>query len=101
MLKTSKVERALIAVAMDGVAVIVATDGAWIAADVDNISSDPDEIGIEPPSESGLYLWEGKGRQTSGTDEFEMEYTGTFRRVRPDELECLLKMTPLEDTDED
>ena len=100
----SKMERALIAVGLHGHMVLLATDGPWIANDADAISPNPEDIGIDPlPSERGIYLWEGVGEMVSysiqdGCDPPEPAYSGTIRRVRPEELECLLKMEPPEDS---
>lgn len=96
----SGTERALIAVGLSGSAAVVATDGDWIGTDVDNISDSADDVGLNYPSgRPGLYLWTGTGRlvDNSAPDmpyEPDVEYSGTFRPVRPDELPELLAMEP-------
>ena len=102
MSNTSGPIRVLMAVAMNGRAVVVATDSSWIACDVENVSADADDIGLETPTgdaEPGLYLWTGTGRmvpQGAGGEysHSEPEYAGTFRPIRPDEYAELLAMSP-------
>ena len=100
--KRSGPERALIAVGLGGSAVVVATDGRWIAADIDSISDGAEDIGLDYPSGPGLWLWEGEGREAlSGPpdepDEIAVEYEGRLRRVEPHEAAALLAMTPPEE----
>jgi hypothetical protein len=99
MRKQSDTERALIVCGLRGACVVVATDGPWIANDVENISDGAEDIGLDAlPSEPGVYLWEGIGESVAHESltarEVETEYTGSLRNVHPDELPALLEMRP-------
>jgi hypothetical protein len=100
----SKPQRALIAVDMAGNPVVLSTDGDWVAWDCANLSASADEIGltgVEDLPERGLYLWEGTGQLVNHgawdePEELDTEYTGTLRRVAPEELAELYGMSPPE-----
>lgn len=97
--------RMVIAISMQHpIAVVVATDSAWVATEVDAISAYTDDIGILDPkdydNDPGLYLWEGTLKWVvsgpPGEDEGETEYAGTLRKIEPAEMESLLEMNPPE-----
>ncbi len=96
----SGTERALIAVGMHKAAIVLATDGPWLASDVEQITANVDDIGLcDTPEAPGLYLFTGYARrmfygleQTDGG----IVWEGTVRPVTPDELPSLLAMRPPE-----
>lgn len=99
----SPVERALIAKGLNGGETIIATDGAWLASDVEYIDDSNNEVGLcdmhgLPP---GLYLFTGKAEQCGNGAE-EDPYTNWQGGVRPVtmvELPELLAMQPPEVVD--
>lgn len=103
MPKSSGPIRVLLATSMDcGETIVIATDSDWVGWDVENINSCADDLGIHPlPDSPGIWLWEGKAELWSQQtidhiDPPEPEYTGTVRRVVPEELPELLTMVPPE-----
>jgi len=96
--------RALIARGLQ-TAIILATDNAALAWEVENISSDDaDEVLGDwfCPQPIGLYLFEGQGQWTThntldGPSDPELEWTGTVRRVISNELSDLWAMEPPEE----
>jgi hypothetical protein len=98
------VQRALLATDWRGRTFVLATDGAGIAADVNEVSADAEEIGLIGRKECGapgLYLWEGTSRLELESWEAvrptEVVYDGTVRVVRPDEAAALFALTPPEE----
>lgn len=102
----SEKARILIAQSLARSGNVIATDSAWVAMEVDAISSYTDDLGILTPEENksdpGIYLWEGT-LEASFSQTFEggcepdgTEYTGTLRPIRPEELAELLAMSPPE-----
>lgn len=102
--KRSGTERALIGVDQRGVPVVLATDGAWVASDCENITTGAEDIGLADAGDfpaPGLYLWEGYGRLENGGPwdgplEPEVVYYGDVRPVAPEEVDELYKMRPPE-----
>ncbi len=94
----SGTERALIAVGMKGTAIVLSTDGPWLAFDVEEISSYVDDIGLcDVPEEPGLYLFEGKAHSVRYSDgDFNTTWTGTVSHVSPAQVLDLLAMRPPE-----
>lgn len=95
--------KALIAIGMDATAIVVATDSGWLASDIEAISDDAGELGIELPplAEPGLYLWEGEISEGTTYDLEQVsllssgtEYEGTLRSVATEELTTLLAIRP-------
>jgi len=106
--RKSGIERALIAVDAQGIPVILATDGAWITNDMDELGTDAQQVGLVVSKEIGipdLYLWEGTAEMVNvgaplDPVEMSVEYTGTLRRVQPEEVATLYAMTPPEPDEE-
>lgn len=100
----SGVERVLIACGMKGTEVILATDGPWVASEIDNINDICEQTIGEgwahgmPP---GLYLLditaEVHGEMMMDGVEPECQWDGTCRAVKPEELSMLLAMQPPEE----
>lgn len=99
---TSGVERALIAVSVRGVPVVLATDSIWIANDCEEVSDSAEDIGLADAKDCptpGLYLWEGTGKVVNdgtydGPPEPTIHYEGTLRPVKPEEVAELYAMVP-------
>lgn len=96
---SKKIERALIANDAKGTAFVIATDGESFAFLIDEVSTQIDDfISMDVPSEPGIYLFTGEITSESYSyeypDERETVAKGEVRRIRPEELEELLKMTP-------
>jgi hypothetical protein len=104
-MQRSKTERALIGLDQQGVPIILATDGPWIASDCENIATGAEDVGLVDAGDfphPGLYLWEGYGHLVNGGAwdgpvEPEVEYVGTLRMVMPEEVAELYKMKPPEE----
>lgn len=104
-----KTERALIAVNFMGHPIILTTDGATIAWDMENIpTTDAEELGLFGHRKAcltpGLYVWEGRVRhQAIGPEYLETEtiYDGTIRYVSAQEQVDLFKMAPPDEFDDD
>jgi hypothetical protein len=97
-------ERALIGTDATGGPIILATDGATVAFDCEEVSTNAEDIGLgrsKDFTEAGLYLWEGTAKMESGgapwePGEPEVVYTGTIRKVAPEEVAELYAMEPPE-----
>lgn len=92
------IERILVAVPdFNGNATIISYQGKCIYYDIDAVGSGIDDIGLAPPDESGLWIWEGIPiwRSTTdyeGNEDGEMDYDGgVWRRPTPEELEKIQK----------
>ena len=102
--KRSGTERALIGTDQRGAPVILATDGAWVGRDCEEVSTNAEDVGLVDVGdcrEPGLYLWEGYGEVVNdgacdGPLEPTVKYTGTLRPVRPGEVAGLYAMAPPE-----
>lgn len=98
--------RILLAVGMDGVGIVLATDSAGVAYLVDAASNNTDDLGIAHPEDAGVYLWEGtlhawKDPDTwNGPGEHSHEFAGGCTRLEFDRLDELLDMAPPEPTEE-
>ncbi len=99
----SKIERALIAIDQRGIPIILATDGEWLAADCENISTSAEDVGLcdgrhDFPEGPGLYLFTGQRVINSCGPEYEpeVEWEGTIRSVSLDEIDALYAMKPPE-----
>jgi hypothetical protein len=105
-MKQSQTERALIGTDARGSPIVLATDGPWIAADVENICSGAEDIGLVDArdlKEPGLYLWQGFGQiglVSWDSNEVETEYIGMLRPVKPEEVAELYRMRPPEPPEE-
>ena len=90
MIENIAIERALIAVGLRGISVIVATDGQWISRYWDGAEQ------IRLPHKAGLYLWTGRARVPAHApgETAHIEWDGATREVEPQELAELLKMEP-------
>lgn len=103
--RMSPIQRALIGTDQRGIPIILATDGAWIAAECDNVSTGAEDYGLvdgKDCHEPGLYLWEGRGQVISqgapwDCPELETVYEGTLRKVLPEEVAALYTMKPPEE----
>lgn len=103
----SKVERVLIARGSNGTEVILATDGPWVASEIDNINDRCEETigeGWADKQPPGLYLLELTAEVDSyhvgdGAYEPETQWDGTCRPVKPEELAELLAMKPPEESE--
>lgn len=99
--------RILLAVGIDAVGIVLATDSAWVADDVDNINSTTDDLGIAHPDDPGVYLWEGVLRQEwtggswTGPAESYTAYAGICTRLEGDRLGELLGMSPPTESEDD
>ncbi len=99
----SRRERALIGTDANGVAVILATDGGWIASTIEVSTTAAVDVGLVQDGARlapGLYLWEGTGALGYETHEAtvptEVRFRGELRPVRPEEVAALYAMTPPE-----
>lgn len=100
--KRSGTQRAMIGTDLRGIPTILATDGGWIKSYCEEIGVYADEVGLvgkHDCQEPGLYLWEGYGEIVNygawdEPCEPSVEYTGSIRKVRPDEIETLYAMVP-------
>lgn len=96
----SNTERAMIAKGIGGTEVILATDGPWIASDVENINDCNLDVGLcSLPDTPGLYLFTGTAKTyVSGPNyEPETDWSGCVRPVKPEEVAELLAMEPPEE----
>ena len=97
----SGVERVLIARGLSGTEIILATDGPWLACEIDNINDLCEQTignGWADKLPPGLYLLEIAaevwGQMTMDGVEPECQWDGTCRAVKPEELAGLLGMMP-------
>ena len=102
MQTTSGPIRAVVAAGVAGTGVVVATDSAWLAHDIENMSDEIDDIGLDHPPGPGVWLWEGSGKLAPGGPADEPgeqvpEYAGRYRAVEPHELAGLLALEPPEE----
>lgn len=103
-------ERVLLARALDGDLVVLTTDSAAVAADVDSVSSGNYDLGIVHDDSDvrrhQLVLWTGHTVVVHDGDDSDpyRDYRGSVRPVEPAELFELLEMCPPEpdfDPDDD
>ncbi len=99
----SKRERALIGTDAEGTAIILATDGGWIASTIEVSTTAAADVGLVKDGAwlaPGLYLWEGAGALGYETHEAtvptEVRFRGSLRPVQPGEVAALYAMTPPE-----
>lgn len=98
--KRDSIHRALIGTDQRGIPIVLATDSDWISFDCEVISTGVEDIGLGGPEdfpEPGLYLFEGRaenviGGTWDGPPEPETVYTGTIRKVGPEEVAELYRM---------
>ncbi len=105
----SGTERALVAVGTYKTAIIIATDGPWMAGEIAGIPSDSadDVLGdwFFHGKPAGLYLWEGSGEwKCDDTPEYPgepyIDWSGTVSHVSPAQVPDLLAMRPPEEADD-
>jgi hypothetical protein len=98
--KPKAVQRALLAADLMGVVRVLATDGADIAADCENVSTDASEIGLVDGGDclTGFWLWSGTAALEYENHEAmtptELVYRGDVREAPPGELAGLMAMVP-------
>lgn len=100
------VERALITRDAHGVPFVIATDGAGFAFFMREVCTQVDDfIDMDIPDGPGIYLFTGTIESEAASyeypDERDTVARGETRRVRPEEIEELLKMTPPPEPEED
>jgi hypothetical protein len=97
--KPSPLARALIGTDLGGVSRILATDDWWLAEDVNNVSTDAEEMGMGAGDKPGLYLFTGRCQLTYDYESGQpdgSEWVGELRPVKPEEVAELYAMVPSE-----
>lgn len=81
-------------------AIVLATNSPTLAFDLEEISNNTSDVGLEDPPAPGVWLYEGAVTRgayhvSDGHYEPELVYEGTYRLIRTDdELADLMELSP-------